>query len=66
MNPRNTVISHFVCPVCGMDIPLPRKRDKQRSKGHKKAIYCPRCGKKQNCDEFSYQTSYRNMAGDIL
>lgn len=66
MDSRNIVISHFICPECGIDIPLPRKRNKQRQREHKKFLYCPRCMKKRNFTEYSYTTSYRNMDGDIL
>lgn len=66
MNPRNIVISHFICPECGMDIPLPRTRNKQREYGHKKFIYCPRCKTKHNFEEYAYSKAYRNMDGDVL
>lgn len=65
-NPRNTVISHFVCPKCGIDMPIPRKRNKQRKADHKKALYCPRCKSRENFAEYTYKTAYKNMDGDIL
>lgn len=65
-DPRNTVISHFICPVCAIDIPLPRKRNRQRKMEHRKKIYCPKCNCKQNFYEYNYKNSYRNMDGELI
>ena len=37
------LISNFVCPECGMIMPLPRPKGKQRKRGHIKDLWCPKC-----------------------
>lgn len=37
------VMSLFVCPECGLEMPLPRIHGSQREKGHIKDLYCPIC-----------------------
>lgn len=59
-------ISNFVCEDCGMEMPLPRKRGKQREKGHIKDVFCPRCGRVSKFKEFGYKENYKNMAGEVI
>lgn len=42
---RNVLLSEFYCEECGMKIPLPRKKRKQREKGHIKHLHCVKCQK---------------------
>lgn len=42
---RTTEIHDFICPICKNTIPLPRKKNKRREKGHKKTITCFYCRK---------------------
>ena len=37
------VISTLECPVCGEKFTVPRRKGRQRSVGHIKDIWCPRC-----------------------
>lgn len=42
---KKFVTSDFICQECGFKFPLPRRKFKQREKGHIKDIYCPKCNK---------------------
>ena len=59
-------ISQFLCPDCGHIIPLPRKKQSAREKGHIKDIYCPWCDKVQHTKEYQSNQPIKNLAGDIL
>ena len=59
-------ISNFVCPDCGLIIPLPRCHGQQRGNGHKKNLWCPTCKEEHNFMEIKYKESYRTMAGDVI
>lgn len=45
-------IHQFMCPECGKaTIPVARRTSQQRSKGHRKWLYCPWCKKQVNTYE---------------
>ena len=46
MRSHEFTISDFICPKCNHKQSLPRKKGKQREKGHIKNIYCPFCKEK--------------------
>ena len=51
-NPINFTVSEFVCIECGKEgMPIPRKANKQREKGHLKKLYCIHCQKETNHKE---------------
>jgi hypothetical protein len=41
----NYNISYFICPCCGNNLPLPRPKNRRRTKGHIKHLYCVFCDK---------------------
>ena len=40
---RNFTISELYCSHCGMMVTVPRKKNKQREKGHVKDLWCIHC-----------------------
>lgn len=40
---RNFTISDVYCSQCGMKTTVPRKKNKQREKGHVKDVWCVHC-----------------------
>lgn len=45
-------IHHFMCPLCGKEtIPVARRAHRNRSKGHRKWLYCPWCKQQVNTYE---------------
>jgi hypothetical protein len=36
-------ISHCICSVCGLDMPIPRKKSRKREFRHIKDMYCCNC-----------------------
>ena len=40
---KGYTISYFKCPKCGLQMTVPRKKSRQREKGHIKDLYCARC-----------------------
>ena len=55
MKRNNTfTISYFTCQNCGMIIPLPRKKNRQREHGHIKDLWCPCCLKIKKFKERRY------------
>ena len=42
-NRRNFTISEVYCSDCGSMTTVPRKKNKQREKGHVKDLWCIRC-----------------------
>ena len=61
---QSYTISHFLCPECGNEIPLPRRSNRNRESGHIKDIYCPYCNKVQQFLEFKSNQPIRNMDGE--
>lgn len=59
-------ISTMVCPVCGTEMPIPRKHAKSREKGHIKDLYCPTCKKIQKFKEYNYKNCYRTLDGEVI
>jgi len=57
--------SLFVCPECGLEMPLPRFCGQQRKMGHKKDIWCPRCRVERTFKELKGKT-VRNLAGELI
>lgn len=57
-------ISDFVCPECGMIIPLPRLQ--QREKGHIKDLYCPGCKTERKFVEYRRKDVYKTLDGTIV
>jgi len=62
----NYTINYFVCPECGHEIPLPRRKSKVRERGHIKDLYCPWCGKVQKTKEIRLNRSVVNLAGEVV
>lgn len=60
------VMSLFVCPECGLEMPLPRIHGSQREKGHIKDLYCPICKDTMKFMEYGYKESYKNLDGEII
>ena len=60
------VISDFICPECGLDFPLPRIHGKHRKNGHIIDIYCPKCDKIQQFQEYKYNQVYKTLDGEII
>lgn len=58
-----TVISQFKCPDCGNIIPIPRRKSRQRPKGHIKDLYCPWCNKVQKTIEYKVNEPIRSLDG---
>ena len=59
-------ISNFVCPDCGLIMPLPRCHGHQRTKGHQKKLWCPTCKNEHNFNEIWYKGNYKTMSGEII
>lgn len=59
-------ISNFICPECNGVIPLPRRKTREREKGHIKDIYCPWCNKVQKTIEYHADEPIRNGLGEII
>ena len=48
----NITVSNMYCTQCGKkNIPIPRKKGKEREPGHLKQMYCIHCKKKTNMVE---------------
>lgn len=63
---RRYTISNFMCTECEFIIPLPRRREKQREKGHIKDIYCPNCKTKRKFREIRYVDIYKTLDGEVI
>lgn len=63
---RWSVTSIFVCPECGLELPIPRNHGKQREKGHIKDLYCPICNKIQKFTEYTYKQCYKTLDGQVI
>ena len=50
----NNVISYCVCPGCGKQFPIPRRRGQQRKRKHIKDIWCPFCHRVEKMTEIRY------------
>ena len=59
-------LSMFICPECGNQIPIMRNHGKRREKYHIKDLYCPFCGKEQQCLEIRKKDYYVTTDGDVL
>lgn len=59
-------ISQFKCQECGHIIPLPRKKKREREKGHIKDIYCPWCDKVTKTIEYKPNQPITNGNGEEL
>lgn len=66
MKKQVTTISYFVCPECGLEMPLSRVKCLRREKGHIKDLYCPTCKKVQKFKEIRNIDFYKNLDGEIL
>lgn len=66
MKKQVTTISYFVCPECGLEMPLSRVKCLRREKGHIKDLYCPTCRKVQKFKEIRNIDFYKNLDGEIL
>lgn len=66
MSNRNLEISQFVCPDCGLIMPLPRRHGKERETGHIKDLFCPRCGKIEKMLEYKSNQPIRNGLGETI
>ena len=42
---KRYTISYFHCPICNLQMTVPRKKSRKREKGHIKDLYCVNCGK---------------------
>lgn len=43
MKKSKVVLSQLCCDVCNFEMTIPRKANKQKTKGHIKHMYCPSC-----------------------
>lgn len=66
MKKQVTTISYFVCPECGLEMPLSRVKCLRREKGHIKDLYCPTCKKVQKFKEIRNIDFYKNLDGETL
>ena len=58
--------SVFICPACGNKIPLMRKRNRQREKGHIKDLWCPFCRTDRKFLEIRRGDWYTEADGNIV
>ena len=65
-NRRNFSISYFICPECNNSFPLPRRKNKERERGHIKDLYCPFCNKVQKTMEIRNTDFYKNGFGEFI
>lgn len=58
MRRNNIIPSDFYCTQCGTkNLPVWRKKGKEREAGHLKKLYCSYCDKEQNCVEIKQNAS---------
>ena len=57
--------SNFICPECGLVMPLPRFCGQQRKKNHIKDLWCPRCREEKKFKELKGR-AVRNLAGELI
>lgn len=50
-DPRDYRRSNCICPDCGNIFPIPRKKYRQRERGHIKTLWCPFCKREQDMQE---------------
>jgi len=62
MKRRSYIISRFICPDCGLVMPLPRYKGKQKEHGHVKDIWCPGCYSKKKFVEVRNWESIGTLA----
>lgn len=63
---RYMVTSNFVCPECGMIMPLPRNHGNRRESGHIKDLYCPRCKETRKFTEIARKNAYTTLDGKVI
>lgn len=63
---KATAISYFLCPSCNHTIPIPRKRNRQRERGHIKDLYCPWCDKVVKTTEYREGEPISTFDGTML
>lgn len=61
MRRHSFTISQFVCPDCGLVVPLPRGKNRPRENGHIKDIWCARCGEIRKFKEIKNDEFIRTL-----